>query len=118
MTQFTASYFFVVACLCLLQFLDGFLFFVALIAMHAGIVAWIFIKKACKKNQIDYKRFYKRAYLAIGLFIPILLYKLVVLIINQQENETLKLIASIIAIALCIAVGLINLIDYLKKKNT
>lgn len=81
--------------------------------MHLGIVFLILIKK--KYKDIEIKFYYKNIYLSFGLFIPILIYKLLAAIFWFEENKAIIRNVSYTLIVLCIIVAIINLSVFLKN---
>lgn len=110
---FTAAYLFTVAMLFILQISEIPWFFFWLVLMHGGIVALAISKR--KFKELDVKDYYNRAYLSFALFIPILIYKIVIAIIGLVENEILIRYISFGIILICLLVAIFNIYTFRKK---
>lgn len=109
---FSLAYYFVVGMLFLLQISKMPWFFIWLILMHGGIVVLALLKRSYQ--DLDILSYFKRAYLSLLLFIPILIYKIIVAIFSLEENEAVVTYVSLFFILICIGMGIYNII---KLKN-
>ena len=91
------------------------IFILWLVLMHLGIIALALTKR--KFKDLDIKTYYKRVYLSFALFIPILIYKLILAIIDQEENESVVNIAVIIVMTVSVIVLLFNIISFILKNK-
>ncbi len=112
---FSLAYFFVVIMLFLLQISEIPWFFVWLVLMHGGIAILAVSKR--KFKDLGVKQYYKRAYLSFLLFIPILIYKIIVAITSLEENEVVITYISLGLIIICIVIGIGNIYSYLNSKK-
>jgi uncharacterized membrane protein YoaK (UPF0700 family) len=81
--------------------------------MHLGIIFLALTKRRFK--DLDILIYYKRVYLSFALFIPILIYKLIMAIIGNEENESVVNILVIIVMVICVAVLIYNIISFIFK---
>lgn len=91
--------------LTLLQTAEGWLFFLYLLAMHSGIALLIWTKKGFMRFDEKSKAFFHRVYLLLGLYIPILLYKLACAVLSITYHAELVRTA-IAAVTVLAAAGL------------
>jgi len=112
---FSLAYFFVLGMLFLLQISKIPWFFIWLVLMHGGIAALVISKKRYK--ELEVKPYYRNAYITFGLFIPILIYKLIALIFSFEENKELIKYLSLGIIILSVIVGIYNVITFIKKNH-
>jgi hypothetical protein len=113
---FSLAYLFTVGMLLLLQLSKVPWFIVWLVLMHSGIVMLAILKKRSK--ALITKAYFKRAYLSFGLFIPILIYKLVALVFSFEENEQLVKIISFVIIGLCLLLAVYHLFLFRKQTSS
>jgi hypothetical protein len=103
-------YLFVVVMLFILQISKVPWFFLWLILMHGGIVGLIVSKK--KYHDLNILPYYRLAYLSFGLFIPILIYKVIAFIFSIPENkEAIRQVSNVIVIV-CLFVAIYNYIKF------
>lgn len=112
---FFIAYAFILLMLFFLQISEIPWFFIFLILMHGGIVVLIILKK--RYSNLMIKPTYRSSYMAMGLFIPILIYKIIVKIAGTQENEELMFILSLTAIGIAVLVGIYNFISFTKNNS-
>ncbi len=96
----------------LLQPAEGWLFFLFLLAMHAGIVTLIVSKKKFMAHDPSVKPFYDRLYLLLALYIPLLLYKLVGFFFPGVHNGTIASVAMIVVIVVSVAGSIKNAMKF------
>jgi hypothetical protein len=112
---FFLTYFFILLMLFFLQISQIPWFFLFLVLMHVGIVILIILKK--RYSFLAIKPTYKKSYIAMGLFIPILIYKIIIKVIGETENEGLMLIFSFIAITIAVFIGIYNFFTFPKHNQ-
>lgn len=100
----------------LLQFLSGFWFVMALLAMHSGILMFIFARKRFEKLGIDSNKHFLVTYIVLSLYLPILIYKLLSRIIGFLENEALVFAYVVSLTAIAIIIGVFNTASLFKRK--
>lgn len=64
-------------CLTVMQFLEKPWFFIALVAMHAGIALFVVSKRALRKQELDLTRYFKSEYAMLLPFLLIMAYSLI-----------------------------------------
>ena len=64
-------------CLTVMQFLEKPWFFVALVAMHAGIALFVVSKRVLRKQEFDLLRYFKSEYAMLLPFLLIMAYSLI-----------------------------------------
>ena len=97
---FSGGYLFTISMLFLLQISEIPWFFLWLVLMHGGIIILALSKRKFKPLTIS--KYYRRAYISLLLFIPILIYKVIVKFFSLIENNQLVTILSLIIIAVCL----------------
>ena len=100
-------YLYTLGMLYLLQISEMPWFILYLLLMHLGIVGLIVLKKRFKDLKKTF--YYRNIYIVFGLFIPILIYKLIVAIFSLEENHLIIQQISIGIIAVGLVVGIINI---------
>lgn len=113
---FSMVYYYTVMMLFILNLSDPPYFFIWLVLMHAGILAFILTKKKFKSTNLDIRNNYRVAYVSLLLFVPILLYKIIVAILKVSENETLIHNTIYGLIGVCMITGVMNIL-YFKHRN-
>jgi hypothetical protein len=73
-----------------LQFVEVPWFFLVLLAMHGGVVLFIFSKKGFKTQGYDVVRFYALEYKLLALYLPVLALKVLSSLGILQFNAALK----------------------------
>ncbi len=104
----------------LLQLAKGWLFWLFLVFMHAGIVMFILNKRKMMAYDQSVKHYYDRVYLLLGLYLPLLFYKLVGYVAPGSYNETLATMAMVGVFAVSVLGSIVNTIrfyEYLFKDN-
>jgi hypothetical protein len=104
----------------LLQVVEFPLFLVVLLLMHTGIVLFIVSKKRFAKIGMVVKKYYLVEYLLLGLYLPILFYKILSYIFLYQVNEAWKLGLTLVISCVGILFSIINSIAfcrYLQSAN-
>ena len=96
----------------LLQVAEGRLFFLFLVAMHAGIVLFIVNKKRFTAHDPSVKQFYDRVYLYLALYIPLMLYKLVGRPFPGLYDQTLASLAMTCVIGISVAGSITNAVRF------
>ena len=64
-------------CLTVMQFLEKPWFFVALVAMHAGIALFVLSKRTLRRQELELARYFKSEYAMLLPFLPIMAYSLI-----------------------------------------
>ncbi len=101
--------------LCLLQFVTFPLFILVLLCMHGGIVLFIVSKKKFKKAGISPSLYYKREYLMLSLFLPILLYKLLGRLGLYEVNVPVKTYIAVGVTVLCLLASAYNALLFYRQ---
>ncbi len=99
-------------CIALLQLAEGMSFFLLLLAMHAGIVMLFVSKKRFMAHDPSAKQFYDRAYLYLGLYVPLLLYKLAGYFFPGVYSGTMASIAITCVIVISVAGSTLNVFRF------
>lgn len=115
-TVFSTVYYYTVGMLFMLNLSEPPWFFGWLVLMHVGILAFILTKKKFKSTNLDMKNNYRLAYLSLLLFVPVLIYKIIVAILKVAENEMLIHNIIYVLIGLCVITGIFNML-YFKNRN-
>lgn len=114
-TKFLIIYVFVnlftLSMLFMLQISEIPIFFVWLVLMHLGIIGLAITKK--KFSDLRIKTYFKRVYMSFALFIPVLIYKLIVAIFSIEENELLISYSIIFVMIICIIVLMLNIFSFI-----
>jgi len=97
---FSGGYLFTISMLFLLQISSVPWFFLWLVLMHGGIIILALSKRKFKTFQV--MPHYRRTYLSLLLFIPILIYKIITRIFSLTENEEVINIISLAIILVCL----------------
>ncbi|MBP3437054.1 MAG: hypothetical protein J6K61_03990 [Clostridia bacterium] len=104
--------------LALLQLVSSLLFVIVLLLMHGGVVLFIVSKKRFQRASVAVKPFYKREYIMLALYLPILAYKILGKLGLYTVNECLKMWVVLVLTGLCLVGSAINalyLFRHLKK---
>ena len=96
----------------LLQIMNRNLFLILLVLMHVGIVFIILSKKGFIKSGYNIKSFYKRLYLLLTPFLPMVFYKLLSYLFSYSVNESFVLIYTLLIAAITIILSTINTISF------
>jgi hypothetical protein len=99
-------------CIALLQWAEGTTFFLFLLAMHSGIIMLIVSKKRFMAHDPSVKQFYDRAYLYLGLYVPLLLYKLVGYFFPGVYSGTIASVAITCVIVISVAGSTLNVFSF------
>lgn len=99
----------------LVQFVEGWVFVAALLAMHSGIIFFIVSKKGFQKESLPIKGHYQAAYLMLGAYLPILLYKWIITWIGGAPEESIIRIVVIVIGAFAFGGCIINTSLLVKK---
>ena len=114
-TKFLIIYVFVnlftLSMLFMLQISEIPIFFVWLVLMHLGIIGLAITKK--KFSDLRIKTYFKRVYMSFALFIPVLIYKLIVAIFSIEENELLISYSIIFVMIICIIILMLNIFSFI-----
>ncbi len=105
---FSLTYFLIIMMLYLLQISEFPWFFVWLVLMHAGIIILVILKRRFK--ELDVKKYYIRAYVCFGLFIPILAYKVIAGIWKFGEYAGMIRCVSLGIIVISAFIGIYNIL--------
>jgi hypothetical protein len=97
---FSGGYLFTISMLFLLQISEIPWFFLWLVLMHGGIIVLALSKKKFKTFPV--LSHYRRTYMSLLLFIPILIYKIITRIFSLTENEEVIKIVSLAIILVCL----------------
>ena len=97
---FSGGYLFTISMLFLLQISEIPWFFLWLVLMHGGIIILALSKSKFKTFKV--LSHYRRTYLSLLLFIPILIYKIITRIFSLTENEEVIKIVSLAIILVCL----------------
>ena len=100
--------------ICLLQFVSFPLFFLVLLLMHGGVVLFIVSKKLFKKAGAATFPYYKREYILLALYLPILLYKILGNFGLYTVNIPVKSIVSLCLTGVCLVVSGLNAYAFYK----
>ena len=87
----------------LLQLVEGWLFLLFLAAMHTGIFLSIRSKKRLVASDPAVKRYFDRVHLYLGLYVPLLLYRLLALWMPNTYNESVAQVALVGILAISVA---------------
>lgn len=101
--------------ICLLQFVSFPLFFLILLCMHGGVALFIVSKKLFKKAGAATSPYYKREYLLLALYLPILLYKILGNFGLYTVNIPVKSIVSLCLTGVCLVLSGLNAYAFYKK---
>ncbi len=101
--------------ICLLQFVSFPLFFLVLLLMHGGVVLFIVSKKLFKKAGASTSPYYKREYILLALYLPILLYKILGNFGLYTVNIPVKSIISLCLTGVCLIVSGLNAYAFYKE---
>ena len=91
------------------------IFFLWLVLMHLGIIGLALTKK--KFKDLAVKPYFKRVYISFALFIPILIYKLIIVILSKEENDELVKTVVISVMIICVVVLIYNIISFIFKNR-
>lgn len=107
---------FTLSMLFMLQISEIPIFFLWLVLMHVGIVGLALTKKHFK--DLGVKPYFTRVYLSFALFIPVLIYKLIMAILSLEENHELVTITVYLVMMICILILILNTVFFiLRNKN-
>jgi len=104
----------------LLQLLSRNLFVVLLILMHLGIVFIIISKKRFLKQNLQVNLFYKRLYVLLTPFLPMVFYKLLSYVIHYEVNQNFVFIYTMIVAAITFSLSILNTVKFyafIKQRN-
>ncbi len=95
-----------------LQFTPMPWFFLVLLCMHFGIFLFIFSKRRFRKNGLDVGKYYKREYLLLALYLPVLLAKILQSIGIISFDTKIKALIVLILTAVCLIISAVNSIFF------
>lgn len=101
----------------LLQMTPLWLFIPLLIAMHMGIALFIISKKRFLSDKRDVKPYYKRIYLLLVLYLPVLSYKLLGRLWPYEANQTWITTGTLIITGVCVIAFIINNLAFRRDLN-
>ncbi len=101
--------------ICLLQFVSFPLFFLVLLLMHGGVALFIVSKKLFKKAGASTVPYYKREYILLALYLPILLYKILGNFGLYTVNVPVKSIIALCLTGVCLVVSGLNAYAFHKE---
>jgi amino acid transporter len=96
------------SCIAFLQVASADAFIPLLLAMHVGIVLFILSKKRFLPIKPELKVHYRISYACLGLFLPILLYRLIASNLCSNMNEKIVYTGTIIAVTISVILGILN----------
>jgi dipeptide/tripeptide permease len=92
----------------LAQFVEKWLFALALLLMHGGIVLFILSKRMFKKEAVPVTRHYQASYICLAGYLPVLIDKLLGFLLGYTPNASFIFVAIIVITAISIVIGVIN----------
>jgi hypothetical protein len=102
----------------LLQLLSRDLFLILLVSMHIGIVLIIISKKSFLKLKLNIKIYYKRLYLLLTPFLPMVFYKLLSYIFSYEVNKSFVFLYTMIVAAVTFSIAILNSIHLYRFIHT
>ncbi len=91
-----------------LQFTPMPWFFLVLLGMHGGIFLFIFSKRRFRKAGHQVGKFYKREYLLLACYLPILGAKILQSIGLISLDDSLKTVIVLVLTGLCLVLSAVN----------
>ena len=91
-----------------LQFVEGWLFVLALILMHGGIVIFIITKKKYRQIGINVQKYYYRTYAILAMYLPILFTKLIFRLLEKSLNEDVITIVTLSITVVAVGIASVN----------
>jgi hypothetical protein len=98
----------------ILQLTHNIGFLVMLLVMHGGIIILILVKKQLLKLNVNIKPYYKKMYLVLSLYLPLILYKIAARIFSFDYSKNIIYIST----GLLFIVSFIYLLRSIKHLNT
>lgn len=98
-----------------LQFVEDWLFVLALVLMHGGIIIFIVTKKKYHQIGINVQKYYYRTYAILAMYLPILFTKLIYRFLDQPLKEDVITIVTMLITVVAVGIASVNS-WYLAKK--
>ncbi len=91
-----------------LQFTPMPWFFLVLLGMHAGIFLFIFSKKRFRRDGLEAGKYYKREYILLALYLPVLAAKILQSVGLISFDTGIKTVIVLILTGICLALSAVN----------
>ncbi len=98
-----------------LQFTPMPWFFLVLLCMHVGIFLFIFSKRRFRKAGLAVEKFYKREYMLLACYLPVLLAKVLQSIGLIKLDAGIKTVIVLALTGICLILSAVNAVFFWKQ---